>query len=909
MLIITANKRLAQTLLTKDAQEQLASGKKAWEAPWVLPFGVWQRQLWDAWVVEQCELGNEPPILLTNLQTKILWQQIIEENAQSLSQLLHPALLSTQAMNAWKLINAWQIDIHHEAFNEGTPEHQQFSHWAQAFLARCKQNNWCDESRLLSTLTPSLGINTLLPAHIKLVGFVQMTAVEISFWQQLVEMGVTVEGLIQPELVSNMPQLALSFASISDEQDAISAWVAEELEKNKKAHLVIALPNMQQWRDVLLEKVVLRAASKSLLPMQLDAPLPINLSLGDPLAQQPLVAIARLVLGLHPKGIEHQEVLSLLYSPFTGGKSEDLRLAHWLNEAQTAYWSWASLEGRMQSTQTRLIQLKADFGGLSDKNERLLITVAQGLKRLAQWKPNSTRYDRNTPSEWGAWMQSRLQQVGITLRGLGSIAYQAYRALEEQIENLAPLDLISGSVSLDKALSLLDGLLLNPWQARQGKSQVHILGMMEAVGIECDAIWVADMGLEQWPPKATPNAFIPPILQKQAGVRDTDPNKQTDYARHLFAAVVAYSPQITVSHARSDGSRVDLLPTGLLAVNWENMSAYHHQFSHIKTTAMHDWQDWQAPALADNEAANGGTSLFKYQSQCPFSAFAQLRLNAKAIKQSSESPDASLRGTLVHNSLEAVWKEIKTSTQLLALSSQALEVLVSEKVKETLLLAQDEFFNLLGARYVALEQARIVNLILQVLALDATLVDSPSKLPAFKIESEANLTRSVCGVSINLRIDRLQTFESQHTKKTWIIDYKTGTVSSENWQGERPWDPQLPVYALALKDEKEVVGVAFYALKDSDNPELKGLSRDDLPLPKSTKKTLFDNANWQTQLIQWQHNLQLLADDFRNGVAVADPIIKTNQDACRYCHLNLLCRKSEWMRNQREEIEEVENSA
>ena len=80
MLIITANKRLAQTLLTKDAQEQLASGKKAWEAPWVLPFGVWQRQLWDAWVVEQCELGNEPPILLTNLQTKILWQQIIEEN-------------------------------------------------------------------------------------------------------------------------------------------------------------------------------------------------------------------------------------------------------------------------------------------------------------------------------------------------------------------------------------------------------------------------------------------------------------------------------------------------------------------------------------------------------------------------------------------------------------------------------------------------------------------------------------------------------------------------------------------------------------------------------------------------------------------------------------------------------------
>jgi len=903
-LTLTANKRLAQTTLSQYAAQQLAAGNTAWEAPLVLTFSTWQRQLWDAWVVLQCEDGREPPILLDTQQTKLIWQQIIEAQAQTLSDLLHPALLASQAMNAWKLIQAWQIDLTDTAFSDGTPEHCQFADWANAFLARCAQENWCDEARLLTTLITHLpNLIAALPEQIQLVGFVQMTAVEAMFWHKLQQLGVRVEGLTD-DIVPMMPiAQALSFATIDDEQNAITDWVASQLTQNPAARLVIALPRMREWRDGLLEKILLRTAVQSLLPQQLDTPVPVNLSLGDPLAQQPIVATSRLLLGLRFDGIDHADLLTLLRSPFSGGTEDALRLSQWLTEAQTARWQWKSLFARMKRVDDKLRLQQQEQGALSEKDARLLAAVQCGLENLMRWKLPTGIGTQRQPSAWGEWMRSRLTQVDISTRGLGSLAYQAITALDEAFDELAPLDLVSGKVTLEKALSLLDGILNQPWQARQGKTQVQLLGMMEAAGLACDALWIADLGFEQWPPKATPNPLIPLRLQKAAGVRDADPSKQADYAQKLFVAVTEHAQRITLSHARSDGSRVDLLPTGLLAVEWD--SPHPNLLSgREETNPTHrllplplgeGWGEglWQAPPLALDEAAKGGTGLFKYQSQCPFRAFAQLRLDAKDSKSASEGPDAALRGTLVHNSLEAVWKSIKTSEGLLDLSDRQRLSLVSEKVRDTLAAEQEASPELLGDRYVQLEQQRITDGVLAVLMNDTHL--ALSDLPDFEVISEASLKQVVCGVEVNLRLDRLQQFDKKTTKATWIVDYKTGSVSTKDWQGERPWEPQLPVYALALAQQKDIAGVAFYALKDSDNPQLQGLARDDVPLPKLGRNDApLSEVDWQAQLVHWQSTLQTLADDFRAGIATADPINTTGKNACGYCHLALLCRKAEW---------------
>jgi probable DNA repair protein len=903
MLILTANKRLAQTYLSQYAQQQLAAGLMVWEAPDVLPFAVWQRQLWDAWVVAQCEAGIAPPVLLDSVQTKVLWQQVIEANAASLSALLHPVLLAAQAAQAWKLLHAWQIDAQDDAFAQGSLEHTQFLQWMQAFDWRCQQENWLDEARLLSQLMLAVTAKALpLPTHIRLLGFVQMTGAELHFWQSLQSLGITVDGL--EDVVVSMPsvQAALSFASIDDEQQAIADWVNTQLSVNQDARLVIAVPQMAAWRDALLEKILLSCASQSLLPNQLDAPPPVNLSLGDALVQQPVVAVARLGLGLMPDVIDHADLLILLRSPFTGGTDDDLRLAQWLTEAQTLQWRWNSLYGRLQH-RAESLQALAVQDVLSDKDQRQLSMLQQGLLRLDRWRPAQARHDVRLPSQWAQWMRARVQGLGIRAQGLGSLAYQAWSALDDTFDLLAPLDLVSGAVSLSKALSLLDGLLVTPWQPRQGKTQVQLLGMMEAAGLACDALWVADMGFEQWPPKATPNPLIPLRLQKQAGVRDADPSKQADYARHLLAAVMENAQQITVSHARSDGSRVDLLPTGLLDVVWQSP----HPSLLPRGEGTVDllprplgegwgegrWQDWQAPALAVDELARGGTGLFKHQSLCPFRAFAQLRLDAKESKTASEGPDAALRGTLVHNSLEAVWKAIGDSATLLSLTDTTRQTLVCEQVAATLKAEQEDAPDLLGERYMQLEQQRITDLIVCVLKKDT---DDAKVLPPFVVESEASLRRSVCGVDVNLRIDRLQVFDTPSGKATWIVDYKTGTVSAGDWDGDRPWEPQLPVYALALQQKHDIAAVAFYALKDAEHPQLLGASRDDVPLPKrNSKDEPLTPTQWQAKLVHWQTTLQRLSDDFRAGVAIADPLARGGKSACDYCHLALLCRKHEWI--------------
>jgi hypothetical protein len=170
-----------------------------------------------------------------------------------------------------------------------------------------------------------------------------------------------------------------------------------------------------------------------------------------------------------------------------------------------------------------------------------------------------------------------------------------------------------------------------------------------------------------------------------------------------------------------------------------------------------------------------------------------------------------------------------------------------------------------------------------VLAVDAQIAAS---VGAFSVQSEADLQVELSGVEVKLRIDRLQRFASG---AQWVVDYKTGKVTVADWQGKRPRAPQLPIYALVQQQQGEdVAGVAFYALKEAENPRLQGVSRDDVPF--SGQGVVDDDQAWQARLQAWQAVCQRLADDFRAGVAVPDPL----KHACRYCHLSLLCRQAEW---------------
>jgi ATP-dependent helicase/DNAse subunit B len=152
----------------------------------------------------------------------------------------------------------------------------------------------------------------------------------------------------------------------------------------------------------------------------------------------------------------------------------------------------------------------------------------------------------------------------------------------------------------------------------------------------------------------------------------------------------------------------------------------------------------------------------------------------------------------------------------------------------------------------------------------------------FKIlRQEEEITVTFAGIQFSLRMDRVdQLDDGSHV----LIDYKSGDTNLDKWGGERPDQPQLPLYALTAN--LRLAAVLFAQIKRGDLG-FKGFSHGDGIVPTIAAPEM----GWQPQLDEWKLVLERLAADFRGGYAAVDP--KSPKDTCRFCGLTALCRVTE----------------
>jgi len=400
----------------------------------------------------------------------------------------------------------------------------------------------------------------------------------------------------------------------------------------------------------------------------------------------------------------------------------------------------------------------------------------------------------------------------------------------------------------------------------------ELMTVSEAVGSEFDHLWIVGMHDAAWPPPPSANPFLPRSLLLDRQLPHTSASSQLAWARRVTARLLASSPDVIVSCPISEGE-ARLRPSPLfgdlpLAVLPAPPPA-------AKPVALESIEDHHAPALLPGSFHSGGTRVLQLQAACPFRAFAEVRLGA----QQPDVPEIGLQpkeqGGLLHRALDQLWRTLRSREALLEATEDQINQAIHEAVIYAFADPRCAAATALQQRVHQIERQRLHQLLREWLEIEK------QRAVSFEVfTSERKSTIELGGLRLQVRIDRIDRLASGECV---LIDYKSSEQVTSAWEGDRPDDPQVPVYTVTLPEQP--VAVAFGQFEPgklrfvghaSADGLLVGAKRDD---------------DYAARLAEWRTVLNTLAHQFREGNAMVNP--KKGAATCRLCHLSSLCRIAE----------------
>jgi ATP-dependent helicase/nuclease subunit B len=845
--LVTAGRRLARTLRESSNALQREAGREAWEAPAILPWSGWLDALWTE-LVFSGETGPLP-VRLDEWQEEVAWEEAIERSPGT-DGLLHLASTAESAAETWRLMRAWRVDAA-AVQTAATDDAIAFLAWAREFEAACAREGWIDSARATDYLAARLS-SIPLPERVVLAGFDEFTPQQQEFLDACRAAGVQVTLAETPCEEDATPACA-SFSSAGDEIVAAARWARSKLEEGETG-IAVVIRNLEEVRSA-----VERTFSEVLDPASILSisgtrrPL-FNLSAGPVLASYPLVHAALLALGLSPEGNDFDSVSRLLRSPFLGGAESEWTRRGALDAALR--------KGANQLSVGRIERLAKE-------------TCPQIAALLGAWRrERETLPDEQSPSDWARGFSTLLARLGWPGGTLESAAYQTVRAWRDLLSDFAKLGTVLPRLSYGDALARLGRMAeARSFQPETGPAPIQILGLLETFGMRFEHLWIAGLDDEHWPRPPQPAAFLPPALQRARGLPRTSPERELAFAQRITSRLLASAPDVVVSHALREGDS-ELGPSPLiagLARGQVELPGYPLYRDAMGRPVPERIQDSTAPPHQD-EIAPGGTRVFQFQAQCPFRAFAELRLNARPLDAPAPGLDAMERGTLVHRALEIVWNRLGSHARLCDATEDGIEEIVTAAVADALASVEADREEALPPKFAALERERLKKLLHDWLAVEKR------RAPFTVLESEEKLPAEAGGIRCDVRVDRVDRLEDG---RDVIIDYKTGQPSPSSWSGDRPDEPQLPLYAV--NRQGQVAAVLFAQVRAGD-AGFKGYAAEEGLVPGAKVREL------DADLAEWRRVLDRLGAGFRAGVSNVDP---KRAATCRYCALLPLCRFSE----------------
>ncbi len=853
--VLTGNNRLARRIKRRFDEKQQAGGVRVWPSARVLPLESWLHRLFEDYQA----IDGTLPVLIDSTQQQYLWEQIIDESKQQRMVFLNVAATARQIQQAWVVANAYDYDFSNET-EPRSPDQQQFVLWVNQYQQRCQLNGFTDDATLMEVLARSIAENSrMLEKRILLTGFYELTPQQQRFVDKLRESGVDVELVDSvPDIVPN--PVRVSPLNDSSELQMAARWARNQLESDPSANLAIVVPDIQN-RKTILDHSFNECFFPGLSPAQLQNQEDVwNISLGAPLVLMPVVESAMLVLELLASGLSSEELTRLLLSPHLhGGDSELSRRAILDARDNVRKYEHVSL--------TTLIALTDGQTG--------------GLHRALDKVKTKIDYKVKSPSDWAKNFAEILESIGWPgERALRSSEFQQVEQFRNVVSALSVFDGLAKNITFGAALTELKKMLHQTvFKSKSAEAPIQVLGLLEVSGLVFDAMWVCSMDNQQWPQTSSPNPYLPLTWQKKVEAPHASVKREYAYASYVLSQLKHSAPTVIFSHVVSRDENVLQCANMIADLPLQEMPELICAPKTMQTPLLESLQDDFGAAVLEGEHIRGGSALFSDQAACPFRAFVKHRMTTRELERAKPGVDARDRGNLVHQLLEAFWRETKDHQSLQALTDAGLDKKISE-------LAVNRLSIINGGtglvRLNDLETDRAIKIVRKWLDLEKQ--REPFRVVSLEETEEIQFE----GIDIKLQIDRIDAITIGSEDVNAIFDYKTSaSLNHKSWIDDRPSEPQLPIYALSRDTFPDAV---CYVQLTGTEQRFQGyaISDDFLPgvgQPKTGRKKT-DVLNWDETYHRWKNNLKALADEIKTGCATVTP----KKGVCEYCKLKPVCR-------------------
>lgn len=881
--VITSSARAARALRRLHGEAQRDLGRQAWKSADILDWDSWLNRLWQ----KRLRSGEERRLLLTPLQEQQVWVRVIRPSIEH-KRLISVLSVSELAQDAYARLCEYGALESLRSEKSASLDMESFREWAQIFQDLCSKEGWLSSSRLALVLREVAMAGPIAPTgRLLLVGFDRITPAQSYLLDALRQRGCAIE-IVSAEAPAEVAiPLLVEAPDGREEMMTCALWVRSQLatrnEDGSLRRIAVIVPGAANVRAELERIFRAVLAPDTVAIGAREFPLPFEFSLGSPLADAPMVRAALLLLRWLAQPQQQENVRWLMLSGFLCVDTDEcMAVARF--DARSRQVAVRQPEQDLETFLKLCARAWPEARPLDGLQRRL--RVAQRLHSATTMR---------TFDGWTTGVEDILQKVAWPgAHPLESDDFQVQARWSQLLDSLSALGFDGRTVNYKAFLDVLEQQAkLTIFSPESHEAPVQILGPLEAAGLSFDALWFLGADDTRWPAPGRPHPFLSRKLQRKHEMPHASSEIDWKLAQQVTARLRKSAGPCVFSYATQNLEGAcrpsTLIPTDLRWIQAQELRVAIGAGSEFGTE--HD----SPQTSTESEAAivvpwpvdrvAGGAEVLQNQSACPFRCFADKRLGARAMEDSDWGLDARERGSVVHRALELIWSELKTRDGLLEARGKGLLPAIIEKhVDEALRKYRDEGpMRNWSEAYLGAERERNLSLVDEWLAYE-------EERAAFAVEArEDKRTLSVGDLQLNVRVDRVDTIEGGRV----IIDYKTGSARVDSWEGARPEQPQLPLYA-GYGQVDGLTGVLFAQVRTQEIDLLGLVQNSDAIM--ANKKKLEKTPYSEETLEGWHKALLALGRQFLRGEAQVDP--KEYPETCKYCDLKGLCRVAESERAQ-----------